>query len=254
MIFSLNKLVMMPSPESNTIFCIPSRNWRDLLEQPLKIPGFARSARILKFGFGRSMAGHICRQSGGGLPGSTTKVNSFLFSELRIFGSGQLGAEKGCQSIAELCDCLRLPLYAYLWHLGTSADQPEDVIQDTFLRLVSRRFAPSRQDNLRAWIFRVAHNLSMDIHRAQRRWSRRSDDEPHSVIRGRIDPEQQILLEERMRRIEHTFAQLTPKQRQCVSLRAEGFRYPEIVSTVGVSVQRVGELMQRSIALLEADA
>jgi DNA-directed RNA polymerase specialized sigma24 family protein len=34
-------------------------------------------------------------------------------------------------------------------------------------------------------------------------------------------------------------------------LRAEGFRYREIACTLGVSVQRVGELIQRSISLLE---
>jgi RNA polymerase sigma-70 factor (ECF subfamily) len=98
----------------------------------------------------------------------------------------------------------------------------------------------------------------MDVHRAERRWSPRNDDEPHSALRERIDPapspEQQVLLEERMKRFEQKFAQLTPKQRQCVLLRAEGFRYREIALTLGVSVQRVGELMQRSILLLEAHA
>jgi RNA polymerase sigma factor (sigma-70 family) len=54
-----------------------------------------------------------------------------------------------------------------------------------------------------------------------------------------------------MKRFEEAFAQLTPKQRQCVLLRAEGFRYREIALTLGISVQRVGELMQRSISLLE---
>jgi RNA polymerase sigma-70 factor, ECF subfamily len=180
-------------------------------------------------------------------------VNSFPVRDPRIFASEQLGIAERCQRIAELYDALRPPLYAYLWYLGMNTDQAEDVIQDTFLRLVSCRFDLGRQDNLRAWIFRVARNLSMDIHRAHQRWSRRNGDEPHSVIRERIDPapspEQKILLEERMRR----FAQLTPKQRQCVSLRAEGFRYREIATTLGVSVQRVGELMQRSIVLLEAD-
>jgi RNA polymerase sigma-70 factor (ECF subfamily) len=138
-----------------------------------------------------------------------------------------------------------------------NTDQAEDIIQDTFVRLVSSRFDRGGEDNLRAWIFRVARNLSMDVHRAQRRWSRGNDGEPHSAIRERIDPapspEQQLLLGERMRRFEFTFAQLTPKQRKCVMLRAQGFRYREIATTLGVSVQRVCELMQRSIVLLEAD-
>lgn len=199
------------------------------------------------------MVAHICRKSGGILPGSATGVNSLPVSDLRILAWEQLGMAERRQRIAELYDVLTPPLYAYLWYLGMNTDQAEDVIQETFLRLVSCRFDGGAEDNLRAWIFRVARNLSMDIHRAQRRWSRRNDDEPHSVIRERIDPaptpEQRILLEERMRR----FEKLTPKQRQCVLLRAEGFRYREIAIALGVSVQRVGELMQRSIVLLGAD-
>jgi RNA polymerase sigma-70 factor (ECF subfamily) len=198
------------------------------------------------------MVAHVYRKSGGTLPVSITEVKSFPVSDLRIFACGQLGTAERRQRIAELYDLLRPPLYAYLWYLGMNTDQAEDVIQDTFLRLVNYRFDSNRQDNLRAWIFRVARNLSMDIHRAQRRWSRRNDDEPHSIIRERIDPapspEEQVLLEERMKR----FAHLTPRQRQCVLLRAEGFRYREIAITLGVSVQRVGELIQRSIVLLEA--
>jgi RNA polymerase sigma-70 factor, ECF subfamily len=76
--------------------------------------------------------------------------------------------------------------------------------------------------------------------------------------RERVDPapspEQRMLIEERMRLFERTFSRLTEKQRQCVMLRARGLRYREIANTLGVSVPRVGELMQRSIVLLEADS
>jgi RNA polymerase sigma-70 factor (ECF subfamily) len=203
------------------------------------------------------MVGHICRNLEGTLPVFRSEMNSLPASGIALFASEQLGASGRRQRIIELYDLLRPPLHAYLYYLGLNTDQAEDVIQDTFLRLVSCRFDRNKEDNLRAWIFRVAHNLSMDVHRAQRRWSRSKDDEPRSEIPDRIDPapspEQQVLLEERMRRFEQTFAQLTPKQRQCVLLRVEGFRYREIAISLGVSVQRVGELLQRSIILLEAE-
>jgi RNA polymerase sigma-70 factor (ECF subfamily) len=200
------------------------------------------------------MVAHTREKFRGSLPGSHTEVHSFSVSDLRIVASEQLRMAERHDHIAELYDLLKPPLYAYLWYLGMNTDQAEDVIQETFLRLVSGRCDPNGQDKLRAWIFRVARNLSMDTHRAQRRWSGPCGDDPHTVIRERIDPapspEQQILLGERLRR----FADLTPKQRQCVLLRAEGFRYREIAATLGVSVQRVGEIMQRSIVVLEADA
>jgi RNA polymerase sigma-70 factor (ECF subfamily) len=177
-------------------------------------------------------------------------------SDLGIFVSEQSRNTRIRQRIIELYDRLRPSLQAYLCCLGMSPDQGEDVIQETFLRLVRLRSERATETDLRAWVFRVAHNLSMDIHRSQRRWSHRNDNEPHAFIRERADPgpspEQQVILEERLRHFEVAFAQLTPKQRQCVLLRAEGLRYREIAHTLGISVQRVGELMQRSIALLEA--
>jgi RNA polymerase sigma-70 factor (ECF subfamily) len=159
------------------------------------------------------------------------------------------------QRIIDLYDGLRPPLHAYLCSLGVTADQAEDVIQETFLRLVRCRLEQSKDENLRSWVFRVAHNLSMDVHRFQRRWSQSKSEQIQTVLQNPTDPgptpEQHVIQEERMKRFEDAFAQLTPKQRQCVLLRAEGFRYREIAHTLGVSVQRVGELMQRSITLLE---
>jgi RNA polymerase sigma-70 factor (ECF subfamily) len=201
------------------------------------------------------MAPQIFRKLDRTLTGPGTEGNTPISSGLGTLVPDQSGSARTRQRIIELYDHLRPSLRAYLCCLGMSSDQAEDVIQDTFLRFVRRRLEDEAGDNLRAWIFRVAHNLSMDVHRAQLRGSHCNGEETRTVIREREDPgpspEQQILLDERMRHFEDAFAQLTPKQRQCVLLRAEGFRYREIALTLGVSVQRVGELMQRSISLLE---
>lgn len=166
--------------------------------------------------------------------------------------SGDLNACAKCQSLIELCGLLRPPLHAYVCSLGLSQDRAEDVIQETFLRLVRHSGQYGVRENLRAWTFRVARNISVDSHRCEKRWSR--GNEPDTILRTRVDPapnpEQKFLLEERMRRFEYACAQLTPKQRDCVFLRAEGLRYREIALILGVSVQRVGEMMQRAICLL----
>jgi RNA polymerase sigma-70 factor (ECF subfamily) len=201
------------------------------------------------------MAARIFQKFGGAGTGSAAEGNGLISTDLGILVSEPSGSTKTRQRIIDLYDQLRPSLRAYLYCLGMSADQAEDVIQDTFLRLVRHHFERDAKDNLRAWIFRVAHNLSMDVHRSQLRSFGANDEESRPAIRERVDPrpspEQQLLLDERMRHFEDAFALLTPKQRQCVLLRAEGFRYREIAQTLGVSVQRVGELMQRSISLLE---
>ena len=178
-----------------------------------------------------------------------------ISSNLGVLVSGQSGGAGAHQLIIDLYDRLRPPLRAYLCFLGMSSDQAEDIIQETFLRLLRRGFVRDAGDNLRAWLFRVAHNLSMNVHRSRQSFSYTSKEDVRPVIRERLDPrpspEQQILLDERMRHFEDAFTQLTPKQRKCMLLRAEGFRYREIALTLGISVQRVGQLMQRSITLLE---
>jgi len=188
-------------------------------------------------------------------PASDTETNA-----VTVDGLGELVAEQPVcpearQQIIELYHELKPSLHAYLCWLGMNSDQAEDVVQETFLRLVGSRMQRGPEDNLRAWVFRVAHNLSMDVHRFQRRWSWNSQDESRPLNRQQADPgpspEQRLILDEQWRRLQDAFHQLTPKQRQCVLLRAQGFRYREIACILGISVQRVGELMQRSITLLE---
>jgi len=172
--------------------------------------------------------------------------------------SNQSTEAAACEPIVDLYDQLRPALHAYLCGLGMTSEQSEDVVQEAFLRLVRNNVELDSDCNRRAWLFRVAHNLSMDVHRSQKRSSApNSDDDLRPVVRERADPrpnpERQAILDEQMKRLEIAVGQLTPKQRQCVLLRAEGFRYREIAITLGISVQRVGELMQRSILLLEVN-
>jgi RNA polymerase sigma-70 factor (ECF subfamily) len=157
--------------------------------------------------------------------------------------------------IIELYDHLRPSLQAYLSSRGLSKEHSEDVIQEAFLRLVRHNVEQGSGENPRAWVFRVAHNLSVDYHRFERRRSRGNETEARPLLREQVDPapdpEEKIILGERTRQFRKAVAQLTPKQRHCLLLRAKGMCYREIAHELGVSVQRVGELMQRAISLIE---
>jgi DNA-directed RNA polymerase specialized sigma24 family protein len=63
-----------------------------------------------------------------------------------------------------------------------------------------------------------------------------------------------MILGERIRLFKTAFGQLTPRQKHCLLLRAKGLRYREIALEMGVSIQRVGELMQRAISSFEGGA
>jgi len=160
--------------------------------------------------------------------------------------------------IIDLYSRLRPSLSTYLTARGLSKEHSEDVIQEAFLRLVRANVTLSMGDNPRAWVFRVAHNLAMDHYRSQKRRQMGSEIEVHLALHYRADPapdpEQMILNEERFRTLQSAFSRLTPKQRDCLRLRAKGLRYQEIALVMGVSVQRVGELMQRAISRVELES
>jgi RNA polymerase sigma-70 factor, ECF subfamily len=157
--------------------------------------------------------------------------------------------------ITEHYNDIRPVLSAYLCSYGLSQDHSEDVIQETFLRLVRHTRNANPDDDFRGWVFRVAHNLSMDLHRSERRWFRGNETEESPAFQESVDPapnpEEMILLAERFTHMRTAFFQLTPKQRECLLLRAKGLRYREIAAVLGVSVQRVGELVQRAASLVE---
>src|ERR1700730_10055556 len=53
---------------------------------------------------------------------------------------------------------LRKPLLRYLVCLGLSADDAQDVVQDAFLSLHQHLESGGGEENIRRWLFRVAHN------------------------------------------------------------------------------------------------
>src|ERR1700719_5258858 len=53
---------------------------------------------------------------------------------------------------------LRKPLLRYLVCLGLTSDEAQDVVQDAFLSLQRHLASDGTQENIRGWLFRVAHN------------------------------------------------------------------------------------------------
>ncbi len=164
------------------------------------------------------------------------------------------------QSFIDLYDQLRPLLHARLRGLGLTAEDAEDVAHESFLRLLRHLLEARTDENLRGWIFRVAHNLSMDVHRSNRHYqhsapleSERGRQDHHDAADPAPDPEDVLIQEERFLRLQQGLMQLTVQQRNCVMLRAQGLRYREIASSLGISVQRVAKLLERSTCQLAAN-
>src|SRR5208282_3184176 len=72
---------------------------------------------------------------------------------------------------------LRKPLLRYLVCLGLSSDEAQDVAQDAFLSLHRHLSAGGSEQNIRSWLFRVAHNQARNHQTSyHRRFSAPLDD------------------------------------------------------------------------------
>jgi RNA polymerase sigma-70 factor (ECF subfamily) len=59
-----------------------------------------------------------------------------------------------------------------------------------------------------------------------------------------------LIEREKMQRVQVAVKELSPQQRQCLYLRAEGLRYQEIADTLGVKVSTVAEFLKRAVTRL----
>ncbi len=129
---------------------------------------------------------------------------------------------------ARLHAAIARPLWSYLYRVVGDAAQAEDLVQETFLRLLKARIGRLGDEERRAYAFRVAGNLAIDGFRKGRR-----DDEAKAVIereQPRDTPAQARDLD-----VARSFGQLAPRERAMLWLAyVEGSGHDEIAQSLGV--------------------
>lgn len=162
------------------------------------------------------------------------------------------------EQIEQLFETLRMPVYTYLLSVFGDPGEAEDLTQDAFVQLYRTLLKGQEVENVRFWIFRVAHNLALNSRKHSQfvstiqvaTWK---DFETMMPDTG-PNPEQIVLRREKFERLFHGLKRLTLNERQCLYLRAEGFRYREIAEIMDVAVPTVGEYLRRSIMKLGEQA
>ena len=161
------------------------------------------------------------------------------------------------EQIIECFDRLRMPIYRYLVGMHLVPQDADEVIQETFLKLYEQLSGGGQIENVRAWTFRVAHNLAINGLKGRKHLAPMTDEQWEAVVQTREDPrpgpEEQLLDKEKMAHIHQSLGKLSRLQCQCVHLRIEGFRYREIAEILCVSVPSVAESLRRAIVKLTVE-
>lgn len=171
-----------------------------------------------------------------------------LWLDSRVLRNMQ-GTSRLEQKVAEVFELLRDPIYRYVCRLIGKRAEAEDLTQETFLRLFDSLQKGHAMGNVRPWLYRVAHNLAIDWLRQQGRLEQIEDDALPlaATIDAAPNAEQQLLANERHRRLRAVLAQISPQQRHCLFLRAEGLSYREIGEALGIGISSVATFLARAI-------
>jgi RNA polymerase sigma-70 factor (ECF subfamily) len=160
------------------------------------------------------------------------------------------------REVLDLFEQFRNPLLRYAISFGVSVHDSEEIIQEVFLSLFRHLQLGRSRKNLPGWIFRVAHNLALK----QRNANHRNFDRMASqqAEKARCDPspnpEEQVSSAQRRKRLLAVVQALPEDDQGCLRLRAEGLRYREIASVLGMSLGAVSISLTRSLArLIRAD-
>ncbi|MBA8682618.1 RNA polymerase sigma factor [Stenotrophomonas tumulicola] len=129
-------------------------------------------------------------------------------------------------------------------------DRAEDVVQDTYLRLLETASRPGREEDIRderAFIYRVAGNLAIDAARREQR-SSGSGEPDVSLPDPAPDPERQALAHDHLQQLDRVLRELPPNARLAMLLfRVDGLPHAEIARRLSVSESMVAKYLAQAL-------
>ena len=165
----------------------------------------------------------------------------------------RVGADRIETEVMSLFEQFRTPLLRYAVSFGVSIPDAEEIVQEVFLSLFRHLHLERSRQNLRGWIFRVAHNLTLKRRYAnKRRQDVFDNDAAKATLQADLssNPEECWSHVQRQQRLLAVVQSLPEIEQSCLRLRAEGLRYREIAQILGISLGSVSTFLTRSLAKL----
>jgi RNA polymerase sigma-70 factor (ECF subfamily) len=147
-------------------------------------------------------------------------------------------------------------------------DEADDAAQEVFLRLYHSPMLDKPDEQIAAWLYRVAVNTAYNLLRSRRRQAahlQRAGQlaRPEAAIgEAALNPAQSVADAEQAALVRAALDRLSPNHRAVLALRQAGLSYAEVAAAAGVKPGSVGALLARAeshlrdhyLALAGADA
>jgi len=132
-------------------------------------------------------------------------------------------------------------IYRFASVLVRHREDAEDVVQETFLKVIRHLEAGGDLTNVRGWLFTVAAHAARDRQRRRSRWI------PWAPVHDRPVPPAPLDDEDgRIRTARTALGRLSSRDRLLLALRAQGLSYRDIASAAAIRPSSVGRLLARA--------
>lgn len=125
----------------------------------------------------------------------------------------------------------------------------DDVVQETYVKIIDKASSYKPGSNAKAWILTVAHNTALDIRK--HRYFEVADDIVESMsddISDRFDESTMVL----SMQVKEALDMLADEDRQIVTLKVyTGLKHSEIAAMLGISTEAAKKKYQRAMAQLK---
>ncbi|MEJ2750081.1 MAG: sigma-70 family RNA polymerase sigma factor [Anaerolineae bacterium] len=155
------------------------------------------------------------------------------------------------QALAAIYDEYQQPIYRYIYRQVGDVEVARDLTADVFqrfLQAVQKGYGPEEQ--LKAWLYRVAHNKVIDYYR--RRQHRQHLPLDERLAEGGESPAALAEKNISATQVREALVHLTPDQRQVITLKfLEGFSNVEVADILNKPIGAVKSLQHRALAALQ---
>jgi RNA polymerase sigma-70 factor (ECF subfamily) len=153
------------------------------------------------------------------------------------------------QALADIYERYSPQIFRYACRLLDNHELAEDCVSETFHRFLVAARAGTPFDNVRAYLYRVAHNWITDHYRRHPLPAIALEEEMHSDPDG--NPSQVVAQNLDRQRVRAALLRLPAEQRQVIELRfVENWSHGEVAQALGRSVEATRALQYRAVEAL----
>jgi RNA polymerase sigma factor (sigma-70 family) len=156
------------------------------------------------------------------------------------------------RALAKIFSDFHQPLYRYCLAIVGDRQDAEDALQETMIKVLRSLPGEEREIALRPWLYRIAHNESIELLRRRRESVSLEESEP--AAGGALA--EQIETRERLRQLISDLGALPERQRRALLMReAVGLDFDEIGAALDTSAATARQtLYEARLGLREIDA